>query len=50
MFQLFFNHWATYLYLFWFLLIVIVNLWPRSKATDQKPDHADLAVEEEIHA
>ena len=44
MFQLLLNHWATYLYLFWFLVIVIVNLWPRSKRADQQPDHADLAA------
>ena len=45
MFQLLLNHWASYLYLFWFLVIEIVNLWPRSKAADQKPDHhADLAA------
>jgi hypothetical protein len=32
MIDLILTHWATYLFLFWLLVIAIGNLWPRRKA------------------
>jgi hypothetical protein len=31
MIQTLFSHWATYLFLAWAVIVVIVNLWPRKK-------------------
>jgi hypothetical protein len=30
MLELIFSHWVTYLFLFWMLVIVIGNLWPKT--------------------
>jgi hypothetical protein len=27
MLEIFLSHWATYLFLFWLLLVVVANLW-----------------------
>ncbi len=36
MLELLLSHWATYLFLAWFAVILVVNLWPRKKSYPER--------------